>query len=87
MDAPKLQLTPELRQALQASAGEPLHIEDDETKKVYLIVEEGVVPTLDEAYIREGLQLARQQIARGEVSERTIDEVIVEAERRNSNPT
>ena len=80
-----LQLSPEQRDALQSHPGEPLHIRDDVTRKVYLLVEEGRVPELEEAYIREGLELARDQIARGEVSERPIREVIAEARRRAGN--
>lgn len=78
-----LQLSPEQRHALQLQPGEPLHIQDDVTHKVYILVEEGTAPVLDEDYIRHGLELARDQITRGEVSDRSIQEVIAEAQRRH----
>jgi hypothetical protein len=84
METSHVQLTPEQRQALAARPGEPVHITDEETHKVYLLVEEGVVPTLDEEYIRQRLEVARDQIARGEVSTAPIDAVIAEAQRRHS---
>jgi len=85
MDSSKLQLTPEQRQALAAHPGQPVHIEDGETQKVYLLIEQGVVPTLEEEYIRQGLETARGQIARGEVSSASIGQVIAEAERRHAS--
>lgn len=84
MEISNIQLTPEQRQALAARPGEPIHIADEETQKVYLLVEEGAVPTLDEEYIRQGVEVARGQIARGEVSTASIEAVIAEAERRHN---
>jgi hypothetical protein len=78
----QVQLTPEQRQAILARPGEPLHIEDAETNKVYLLVEEGAIPTLEEAYIQQGLKLARQQIAEGQISTLTAEEIKAEAKRR-----
>ena len=85
METSPLQLTPEQRQALAARPGEPVHIADEQTQKVYLLVEEGVVPSLDEEYIRQGLEIARGQITRGEVSTAPIESVIAEARRRHNN--
>jgi Arc/MetJ-type ribon-helix-helix transcriptional regulator len=79
METSNLQLTPEMREALLANPGVPVHIVDEETRKVYVLVEEGAYPELEEEYIRQGLELARSQIARGEVSTATIDEVIDKA--------
>ncbi|MCA9231186.1 MAG: hypothetical protein KDA57_11065 [Planctomycetales bacterium] len=42
-------------------------------------------PELDEEYVRQGLDLARQQIERGKVAERDIEAVIAEAKRRNAS--
>jgi hypothetical protein len=81
MDTTNLQLSPEQRQALQAHPGEPLHIQDEKTRKVYVLVEQGAIPELEEEYIRQGLEMARDQIARGEVSETSIVEVIDKAQR------
>jgi hypothetical protein len=77
-----VQLTSEQRQAILARPGEPLHIEDAETNKVYLLVEEGALPILEEAYIRQGLELARQQINEGQISTFTAEEIKAEAKRR-----
>jgi hypothetical protein len=82
METSDLQLTPELRQALLAHPGEPVHIADQETRKVYLLVEQGAFPELEEEFIREGLEMAREQIARGEISTASIDEVISKAQLR-----
>ena len=78
------ELTPEQRQAVLAGAGLPLHIHDPQTQKVYLLIEQGVEPTLEEEYIRRGLDLARQQIGKGEVALSNIEAVIAEAKRRHA---
>ncbi len=83
MACPKPQLTPELQQAFLSRPGELLHIHDEETHKDYLIIEQGVMPTLDEQYIRDGLALARRQIADGLTSNRCIGDVIAEAQLRH----
>jgi hypothetical protein len=85
MDTSHLRLTPEMRAALLARPGEPLHIADDETHKVYLVIEQGACPELEDDYIREGLDLARNQIARGEVCDSTIDQIIANAKERQTS--
>jgi Arc/MetJ-type ribon-helix-helix transcriptional regulator len=82
METSNLQLTPEMRAALSASPGGLVHIADKETGKVYLLFEQGDFPELEDEYVREGLQLAREQIARGEVSTAAIEEVIAKAQQR-----
>jgi hypothetical protein len=84
METSPLQLTPEMREALLAHPGAALHIADKETGKVYLVFEQGAVPELEEEYIRDGIELARQQIARGEVSSASIDEVIAKAQQHQA---
>jgi hypothetical protein len=79
-----LQLTPEQREALSATPDGAVHIADEETGKVYLLCEQGTLPELEEEYIRHGLEVARDQIARGEVSTASIDEVIAKARQRQS---
>jgi len=83
METSNLQLTPEMRQALLANSGAPVHITDEETRKVYVLVEQGAYPELEEEYIRQGLEMARDQISRGDVSKATIDEVIDKARQVN----
>jgi hypothetical protein len=69
------EFTPEQLQVLQRSAGEPLHIAVKENNKVYLVVEQGVIPSLDEDYIRRGLAQAAKSIARGDVGEWNVEEI------------
>jgi hypothetical protein len=80
MDTSHLQLTPELREALRAHPGEPLHIADEETRKVYLIVELGAFPELEEEYIRQRLEEGFAAAERGEVEE--WDSASIKAEGR-----
>ena len=82
MDTSGLELTPAQRQALLAQPDAPVYISDRETRKVYMLVEKGRFPELEEEYIRDGLELAREQIARGETSNATLEEVITKAQRR-----
>jgi hypothetical protein len=81
MQTSDLQLTPEQREALLVHPGQPVHIADEQTRKVYVLFEQGALPELEEAYIRDGLELARAQIARGEISTASIDDVVVRAQR------
>jgi hypothetical protein len=71
----RFEFTPEQVQLLQRQQGEPLQVPVKETKKVYLVIEEGVIPTLDEDYIRQGLALAAEQASRGEESEWDVEEI------------
>ena len=50
METSNLQLTPEMREALLANPGLPVHIADKETRKVYLFVEHGAFKSLEEAH-------------------------------------
>jgi hypothetical protein len=80
MQMSNIQLTPEQREALLVHPGQPVHIADPQTHKVYLLLEQGAVPELEADYIKEGLELARAQIARGEVSTASIGDVIDKAQ-------
>jgi hypothetical protein len=82
MDTSNPQLTPEQRAAIAAHPDQPLYIEDAETRETYLILKAGKFPELEEEYIRDGLSVAREQIARGEISTAPISEVIANAQQR-----
>jgi len=69
MDTSNLQLTPEMRAALLANPGEPLHISDQETRKVYIVIEQGTCPELEEEYIRARLEEGFAAAERGEEEE------------------
>jgi hypothetical protein len=71
----RFEFTPEQVQVLQNQQGEPLHVTVKETNKVYLVVEVGAIPTLDDDYIRDGLAHAAQQAAQGEESEWDVAEI------------
>lgn len=77
------EFTPDQREAVLACEGLPLHIHDRESDKVFLLIEQGTEPQLDEEYIAEGLKIAREEIARGEVATRDIEAVIAEARQRH----
>jgi len=79
METTNLQLSPEQRAAVLAHPGEPVHIADEATRKVYLLIEQGAFPELEEEYIRSRLEEARAGIARGEISNASIDQVIAKA--------
>lgn len=69
----RFEFTPEQVQLLQNQHGEPLHVPVKETNKVYLVIEKGTVPTLDEDYIRQGLAHAAEQAARGDEDEWDVE--------------
>ncbi len=60
------EFTPEQLRVLARNSDQILHIPVAETNKIYLLIEQGVLPTLDEEYIRSGLAHASEQAARGE---------------------
>jgi hypothetical protein len=84
METSNLQMTPEMRAAVSSSPGGLVHIADNATGKVYLLFEQGALPELEEEYIRDGLAVAREQIARGEVSTASIEEVVAKAQQRHA---
>jgi hypothetical protein len=59
MEFTDLQLTPELRQAVLAHPDEPVYTADKETQKIYMLVEKGRFPELEEEYIRTKAQQLR----------------------------
>ena len=71
----RFEFTPDQLRVLRNQQGQPLHIPVEETKKLYLVVEEGVIPTLDEQYIRQGLAHAALQAERGHESEWNPEEI------------
>lgn len=84
MEMSNLQLTPEQRAAIAARPDQPLYIEDAQTRETYLLVKAGRFPELEEEYIRDGLAVARDQIARGEISTASINEIMAQARRRKT---
>ena len=81
MDTSHLQLTPEMRAALLAHPGEPLHIADEETRIVYLVIEQGACPELEEEYIRARLEEGFAAAERGEVEDWDSESIKAEGRR------
>ncbi len=86
----RFQLTPEQRQALAESPSQSFEFEDQETQKVYLVLEQGTLSTLDDAYIRARLEEGFAAIERGEEEEWDGDSIKAEGRRilqqRQSRP-
>ena len=71
----RFQFTPEQVQVLESQHGEPLQVPVKETNKVYLVVEKGVISSLDEDYIRQGLVHAAEQAACGDEADWDVEEI------------
>jgi hypothetical protein len=71
----QFEFTPEQLEVLRTHPDVALHIPVKQTSKVYLVIEEGVIPTLDEDYIRQGLEHAAEQVRRGEVADFSAEEI------------
>ena len=67
---------------MRAHPGEPLHIADEETRKVYLLVEQGVFPELEDIYVQQRLDEGFAAIERGEVED--WDSASIKAEGRRT---
>jgi len=61
------QLTPELRDALLASAGQPVRIDDEATHQTYFLVSQDQVRALMNAELRRELQMGYDDVARGDI--------------------
>jgi hypothetical protein len=71
----RFHFTPEQVQVLEDQHGEPLQVPVKETNKVYLVIEKGVISTLDEDYVRQGLAHAAEQAARGDEGDWDVEEI------------
>jgi len=74
-------LPPELRQVLITHGGEPLHLVDDQTQKVYLLIEEEALSPIDDDYLRKLIQEANEEVERGDIADWDIEEVKAEGRR------
>ena len=80
MDASIPQLPAQLRDALDAQGGARLFLRDDETQRVYVLIEEGAA-AVDDEYLRRLLAEADEDIARGDVAPLDMEEVRREGRR------
>jgi hypothetical protein len=79
-------LTEEQRQALQANPERPLRVEDEQTRRIYLVVAEDALPTLWQDYIDREVRKGLDAIDRGEVEEWDIESIKSEARRIINQP-
>jgi hypothetical protein len=80
MTSPKL--TDEMRQALASRPTGPIPIEDDQTQNQYVLLTKDDYFRLHDDYIRRELQIAFDQVERGEVSDLDMKALLAEAHRR-----
>jgi hypothetical protein len=79
-----LRLTDEMRQALASRPPGPIPIEDDQNQNQYVLLTKDDYFRLHDAYLRRELQVAFDQVDRGEVSDLDMDALLAEAHRRYS---
>ena len=77
-----LKLTNEMRQALALRPDGPIPIEDDQTQNQYVLLTKEDYIRLHDDYVRRELQVAFDQVDRGEVSDLDMSAVLAEAHRR-----
>jgi hypothetical protein len=77
-----LKLTDEMRQALASRPAGPIPIEDDQTQNQYVLLTKDDYFRLHDDYVRRELQVAFDQVDRGEVSDLDMNELLTEAHRR-----
>lgn len=77
-----LKLTDEMRQALAIRPTGPIPLEDDQTQNQYVLLTKEDYFRLHDDYIRRELQVAFDQVDRGEVSDLDMKELLAEAHRR-----
>ena len=80
MEISNLQLTPAQWEAILAQSDAPIYITDQATQKVFMILEKGCFPELEEQYIRDRLEEGFAAIDRGEVED--WDSASIKAEGR-----
>ncbi len=80
MTAPKL--SDEMRQALAMRPSGPIPIEDDQTQSFYVLLTKDDYCRLHNDYLRRELQVAFDQVDRGEVSDLDMSALFAEAHRR-----
>ena len=80
MTTPKL--TDEMRQALAVCPAGPIPIEDTQTQNFYVLLTKEDYCRLHDDHLRRELQVAFDQVDRGEASELDMDALLAEAHRR-----
>ena len=71
-------ITEEQRSALQRSRGRPVPVQDEKTRKAYLLIGADEMPTFWEEYIRREVDEGLAAIDRGEVEDWEVESVKAE---------
>ncbi len=83
-------LNDELRQAVRSHPGQVVRLQDDETNKVYFLIEESQAGQFYEHWLRPELQKGFDAADRGELGEWNPERIKAEGRRRlaeqNSDP-
>lgn len=74
-----------IRQALHQQQGKPLEVEDEQTRKLYVIVEKEEFRKMVDDQLRQQLQIGFDQADSGDVAEWDVEEVLGEAHRRHAD--
>ncbi len=82
MITPKL--TDEMRQALASRPAGPIPVKDDQTQSFYVLLTKDDYCRLQDDYVRRELQVAFDQVDRGEVSDLDMAALLAEAHRRHT---
>lgn len=76
-----LSLTPEQVSAIDACSGFA-HATDPVSRRTYLVVDQGVAPEFEDAYLRAMLKVGIDQLERGECKEWNLEEAKVRLRER-----
>lgn len=79
-------LTDEMRAALRAQPGGLVEVEDDQTHKVYILIEQPQARRLLGDALSRELQIGFDQADRGESEPWDIEATLTEAHRRDAEP-
>ena len=80
--APKL--SDEQREAIVSGHGAPIEVEDEQSRRVYILVARDDFSRLVDAELRRELQIGFDQADRGDVADWNVEEILAEAHRRHS---
>ena len=85
MIAPKL--TDEQRQAIGGHPGDFTRVEDDQTQKVYFIIEESRAKELYDRWLHEQLHLGFDEADRGQLTEWDLEAFLANVHRQHAGRT
>ena len=85
MSTPKL--TDEQRQAMRLQPGDYTRVEDDQTQKVYFLIEESRANELYQHWLREQLQVGFDEAARGQLAEWDLEAFLANMHRQHAGRT